>query len=514
MHYNNKSKLVFKAYTPNQSLIFPSNLDEIIDQNHPVRLVNQVIDQIKIGPLIARYKPGGTSSYHPRLLLKVLVYAYLNNIFTSRKIEAALKENIHFMWLSGMSKPDHNTINRFRSERLEGVLKNIFGQIVELLVEQGLISLQEIYVDGTKIEANANRYSFVWGRAIKTNKERIRKQLEELWQYTQQIAGEELSDTEPTTYPTLDAQVVGQTIEKIDKALENKPVSKKVKQKLAYAKNHWPAKLDQYQEQEKILGARNSYSKTDPDATFMRMKEDYMGNGQLKPGYNWQISTTEQFIVNYSLHHNPTDTLTFKPHLEQFQALYHQWPEAITADAGYGSEENYQYLEDKPISNFIKYNYFHKEQTQAWKNDPFNTDNLFYNENTDRVYCPMGQPMTKIGQRKKLTENHYEQTYHRYQAQDCSHCPLKGPCHKGKGKGNRIVEINHKLRKYKQKVRENLLSDEGLRHRRKRPADVEPVFAFIKHNRGYKRFLLRGLDKVSIEIGLLAISHNLAKIIN
>ena len=358
----------------------------------------------------------------------------------------------------------------------------------------------------------SNRYSFVWGRAIKTNKERIRKQLEALWQYTQQIAGEELSDTEPTSYPTLDAQVVEQTIEKIDKALENKPVSKKVKQKLAYAKKHWPAKLDQYQQQEKILGTRNSYSKTDPDATFMRMKEDYMGNGQLKPGYNWQISTTDQFIVNYSLHHNPTDTLTFKPHMDQFQALFAQWPQAVTADAGFGSEENYEYLEDKPIANFIKYNYFHKEQTQSWKNDPFKTDNLFYNQDTNTVYCPMGQPMTWIGQQKRLTESGYEQIWDRYQAQNCRGCPLRGPCHKGKG--NRIVQINHKLRKYKQKVRENLLSEEGLRHRRKRPADVEPVFAFIKHNRGFKRFLLRGLDKVSIEIGLLAISHNLAKLIN
>lgn len=512
MQIHNKSKLVFKSYSPNQTLAFPSNLDEIIDQNHPVRIVNQVIDQVKIGPLLKRYKPGGTSSYHPRLLLKVLVYAYLNNIFTSRKIEAAAKENIHFMWLAGMSKPDHNTINRFRSERLKGVLKNIFGQIVELLVAQGLISLKEIYIDGTKIEANANRYSFVWGRAIKTNKERIRKQLEELWQYTQQIAAEEFPDTEPTSYPSLDARVVRQTIEKIDKALENKPVSKKVKQKLAYAKTHWPANLDKYQQQEKVLGTRNSYSKTDPGATFMRMKEDHMGNGQLKPAYNWQISTTDQFIVNYSLHQNPTDTLTFKPHLEQFQGLYHQLPEAITADAGYGSEENYDYLEEKPIANFIKYNYFHKEQTKAWKNNPFKTDNLLYNEITDTVYCPVGQPMTKIGQQKSMTENGYEQTYHRYQAQNCQQCPLRESCHKDKG--NRIVAINHKLRKYKQKVRQNLLSEVGLRHRRKRPADVEPVFAAIKHNRGYKRFLLRGLEKASIEIGLLAISHNLAKLIN
>jgi transposase len=510
MQYYNKRKLVFKTYTPNQTLLFPSNLEELIDQNHPVRTVDQVIDQINIDPLIARFKGGGSSSYHPRMLLKVLVYAYLTNTYTSRKIEAAVKENIHFMWLSGMSKPDHNTINRFRSDRLRGILKEVFAQIVELLVDQGLISLKEIYTDGTKMEANANRYSFVWGRTIKINKERIGKQLKELWEYTQKIAREELMDTEPMEFDQLDAQKVTQTIDKIDQALSDKPVKKKVKQKLNYAKKHWPANLKKYEQQEKILVSRNSYSKTDPGATFMRMKEDYMGNGQLKPAYNWQISTTDQFIVNYSLHQTTTDTITLKPHLEQFEKLYKRLPESICADAGYGSEENYELLAGKSINNFVKYNYFHKEQTDKWKQDPFRTDNLYYNESQDIVYCPMGQPMNKVGERERTTDNGYVQNYSQYQAKNCQNCPQRGPCYKGKG--NRKVEISHKLRKHKQKVRHNLLGEEGLRHRSKRPVDVEPVFASIKHNKGYKRFLLRGLDKVEIEIGILAIAHNLAKL--
>jgi transposase len=129
------------------------------------------------------YKGGGTSSYHPRMLLKVIVYAYLRNLYSSRKIEQALQENIHFMWLSGQSKPDHNTINDFRGQRLQGHLKKIFHQVVLLLVEQGVISLKDIFVDGTKIEANANRYTFVWGKSIKTSKERIKKQLKKLWSY-------------------------------------------------------------------------------------------------------------------------------------------------------------------------------------------------------------------------------------------------------------------------------------------------------------------------------------------
>ena len=254
---------------------------------------------------------------------------------------------------------------------------------------------------------------------------------------------------------------------------------------------------------------RNSYSKTDPGATFMRMKEDHMLNGQLKPGYNLQISTSDQFIVNYSIHQNPTDTLTLKPHLQQYQNIYKTNPESICADAGYGSEENYDYLEKQTIEPYVKYNYFHKEQSKKWKENPFRADNLHYNEEKDKLYCPMGQPMDRIADRKSESSAGYKQTYARYQAKNCNGCSLRGSCHKSKG--SRIVEINHNLRRHKQKVRQNLFSEQGLAHRSKRPWDVEAVFAAIKHNRGFRRFMLKGTDKVEIEAGLLAIAHNLAK---
>lgn len=490
-------------------MLLPPSLEELIEANHPVRVVNDVIERIDLQPLLSAYKPGGTSVYHPKMLLKVLVYGYLSNIFSSRKIEAALRENIHFMWLSAMNRPDHNTIARFRSERLKGVLKTIFAQIVELLVEEGLVSIKDIYTDGTKIEANANKYTFVWGKAIQTSKKRIGKQLEELWKYTQQLAEQELVDETAMDFQEVDAKKVAKTIEKIDKALEGKQVSKKVKQKLSYAKKQWPDKLATYEQQEKVLGERNSYSKTDTDATFMRMKDDHMGNGQLKAAYNWQISTSDQYIVNYSLHQNPTDTLTLKPHLTQFEDLYDTLPERITADAGYGSEENYKYLDDSNIDGYVKYNYFHKEQKKKYKEDPFRVENLYYNLEQDTFYCPMGQPMEKIGDREKRTSNGFVQQYRLYQAKNCHACPLRGRCFKGKG--NRVIQINHQLRKYKEKARKNLLSDKGIKHRKKRPADVEATFGIIKQNKGFKRFMLRGIEKVEIESGLLAIAHNLTK---
>lgn len=211
MKKRNDLRVVFKTYDQQQAMLLPPSLNELIAQNHPVRIVNKVLDQINIEPLIAKYKAGGSSSFHPRMLLKVLVFAYINNIYSSRKIEEALQNNIHFMWLSAMNTPDHNTINRFRGERLKEVLRNIFTQVVQLLAQEGLLSIKELYTDGTKIEANASRYTFVWGKAIKSSRERIQKQLDELWQYAQKIAALEMDDTHPSGFDKIDAQKVEQT---------------------------------------------------------------------------------------------------------------------------------------------------------------------------------------------------------------------------------------------------------------------------------------------------------------
>lgn len=506
------SKLVFKPYSPNQMMLLPPSLDELIPDQHPVRVVNEVIESIDISPLLNNYKSGGTSSYHPKMLLKVMVYAYMTNIYSSRKMENALRENVFFMWLSGMSYPDHNTINRFRSQRLANVLRDIFKEVVLLLSEQGLISLKEVYTDGTKIEANANRYTFVWGNSIKHHKEKIKQQINELWQYAQGIAAAEMEEPEPPDFDNtpIDSKRVKETIDKIDEVLKDKEVDPKVKAKLRYAKNNFAANLDKYAQQEQILDGRNSYSKTDTDATFMRMKDDHMKNGQLKAGYNVQISTSGQYIVNYSTHPNPTDTVTLKKHLEQHLKSYGSLPKTLTADAGYGSQENYQYLEEVSVEAFVKYGYFDKEQsTRDQSKRPFTTDKLYYNKDKDQYTCPMGQPMNLTGIIRQKTSTGFEQSIHRYQAKNCSRCPLNGSCHKSKD--NRIIEVNHNLNRHKQRASQLLNSEQGTYHRKRRPVDVEPVFGNIKQNHGFRRFMLRGKEKVSIEWGLLCIAQNLRK---
>ncbi|MGD0753598.1 MAG: IS1182 family transposase [Bacteroidales bacterium] len=501
-------KPVFKSYNQKQLMLLPPSLDELIEPGHPVRIVNSVIDNVDDTALLRQYKGGGTSSYHPRMLLKVMIYSYLCIIYSSQKMESALKENIHFMWLSGMNRPDHNTLNRFRSEKLKNILKEIFAQVVLMLVESGKVNLKDVYLDGTKIEANANRYTFVWGKSVKYNKEKIVEQLNELWAYTQKVAEEELGDDTPTDFTPIDPEKIKETIAKIDNVLSGKEISKEVKQKLNYAKKHWPENLKKYVKYESLLGKRNSFSKTDPDATFMRMKEDHMRNGQLKPGYNLQIATNNQYILSYSLHHNPTDTTTLKSHLEQFKNLYKEYPEIVTADAGYGYEENYSILEDKHIEAYVKYNYFEKEQ-KGKSPKPFDQENIHYDPETDSCKCSNGQILRRTGTKKRITENGYEQNYAIYQAQNCQDCCLKQECNKQHG--NKIIEINHQLGIYKAKASKLLNSESGLYHRSQRPVDVEPVFANLKHNKGFKRFNLRGIRKVEIETGLLAIAYNLKK---
>lgn len=501
----------FKPYYQAQLMAIPPSLDELVGKGHAVRIVNDVIDRINIQALLDAYHIKGSSSYHPQMLLKVLVYGYVSNVYSSRKLEVACRENINFMWLSGMSYPDHNTINRFRGARLKNALRSVFEEVVKLLAEEGLLSIEDVYTDGTKIQANANRYTFVWKKSIQTNKEKMKSALKEIWEYAQGIAKSEDNLPEPPDLADIDREKVQATVDKLNSVLADKPeVNKKMKAKLRYVTRNYPGKIAQYERQEAVLGDRNSYSKTDEDATFMRMKEDHMKNGQLKPGYNIQISTSNQYIVNYTIHPNPTDTRTLQAHLKQHEASFGKTLKSITADAGYGSEENYHLLSGENIQAYVKYGLFDKEQKRSYGDKkPFSVEKLHYNSEQDCYICPMGQPMECIGVFRQKTSTGFEQEIKKYRAKNCTTCPLNGVCHKSKG--NRIIQVNERLEKYKHQAYELLNSELGIKKRKQRCCDVEPVFGNIKNNHGFSRFMLRGKEKVSIEWGLLAIAQNLRK---
>lgn len=283
-----------------------------------------------------------------------------------------------------------------------------------------------------------------------------------------------------------------------------------MKSKIKRASKSWQEQLERNEKSAELIGDRGSLSKTDTDATFMRMKEDHMGNGQLKPAYNTQISSEDGIITNYTMHQTPTDTTTYKEHTDEFCSMYGHYPKESIADAGYGSEENYEYAQSKEITPYIKYNYFHKEQKRSWKNDPFNSANFYYNKERDCYYCPMGQPMNRQYDIKRKTKTGFVQTITLYRAVRCCGCPLRGSCHSGSSE--RVIQVNHNLNLHRAKARELLTSEKGLVHPSQRPADVEQTFGNLKWNKGFKRFLLRGIEKVEIEFGLVAIAHNLSKL--
>ena len=505
-------KVIFKQDNQLQGMLIPLDLNDMVAADHPVRTVNAVLDKIDISSIVKQYRPGGTSSYHPRTLLKIIVYSYINNVYSSRKIEEAVCQNINYMWLAGMRKPDHNTINRFRGERLQKTLKPIFNQIVLLLCEEGLLNIKDLYTDGTKIEANANRYTFVWGKAIKTSRERIGQQLDDLWKYALSVAADELENTDPPGFKKkINKETVTKTIDAINDALKDKPVSKEVRQKLNYAKKNWPEKLHKYEEQEKIIGGqRSSYSKTDPDATFMRMKEDHMGNGQLKPAYNLQISTNQQYIANYSIHQNTTDTTTLSEHITEFIKDYKIKPSCLTADAGYGSEQNYQWLEKKRITAYVKHNQFDRQQHKKTRDKkPFSSDKFLYDGSSDTYTCPSGKEMKNSGSYEKTNRTGFKQTLTKYRTNKCKDCPMKIECNPNYSE--KIIEVNQNLNRLKRQADKRLKSPRGIKKRKQRCHDTEPVFANIKQNHYFKRFMLRGIEKVKVETGLIAIAHNLRK---
>ena len=497
---------IFKQYNQGQAELFPQRLDDYIGENDPVRLVNQVVDELDLGPVIQSYKGGGTSSFCPRMMIKVLFYAYMRNIYSCRKIEAALSENVHFLWLSGKQFPDFRTINDFRSKRLKHQIHSIFSKVVIMLVELGYVSLDVQYIDGTKIESASNRYTFVWRKSVERNKLKLEVKVDNIIKQIEKGIQDDNRNDDQTPTP-INSKILKERIKELN---TNEKQSREEKKQVKELLKH-QAKLEEYERHLDTLGDRNSYSKTDPDATFMRMKEDHMGNGQLKPAYNVQISTENQFITNFGIYQNPGDTSTMIDYLDSFEEKYDRQSKEISADAGYGSEQNYDYMESKEIENYVKFNYFHKEQKQSFKNNPFLADNLFYNPDGDFYVCPMGQKMELIGRSQRISDRGYCSEISHYQAKRCEGCPLRGSCHKAKE--NRIIDINHNLLRHKKIARENLTSERGLMHRSRRPVEPEAVFGQIKSNRKFNRFRLRGLDGVVVEFGLISIAINLSKMI-
>lgn len=502
------AKLAIKSDNRKQNLLLPPSLDELVPENHMVRVVDAVIDRLDISDILSTYRGGGNSAFNPKMMLKVLIFAYLSNVYSSRRIEELLRRDIYFMWLAGMKRPDFRTINYYRGKRLKEGFDAVFTQVVRLLHEEGFVSLKVQCIDGTKIESVANKYTFVWRGSVEKYDARLKAKTEALLRQIEQ--NHAVENQENPVSEELTAEDVAKRVERIKEKVDADNLSKEDRKALKQIETDAVPRMNRYKEQLETMGSRNSYSKTDPDATFMRMKEDAMLNGQLKPGYNVQISTENQFITNFGIYQRPTDTLTMISYLESFKTRYGMQSEEIVADSGYGSEENYEYMFSNGMTPYVKYNMFHVEQRRGYRNNPFRVSNLFYNPDDDFYVCPMGQKMKFIRQEKRYTASGYQQTVSVYRAGRCEGCPLRGQCHKSKR--DRQIEVNHTLDDYKARARELLTSEHGLKHRSKRPIEPEAVFGQIKECGRFRRLRLKGLTGAKIDFGLKALAHNLRKL--
>jgi transposase len=516
-----KSDLItYKPYEQHQVFLIPPSVDELIPTDHLVRMVNGIIDEMGIEKLLRKYQAGGGASrYHPIMMAKVFVYGYMTKVCSSRMLAKAVRENVMFMWLAGNQKPDFRTLNDFRGKLLKGVMEEIFVTAVKMLAAKGYIKLENYFVDGTKIESASGRYTFVWKKAVETNDRKLDAKLrayiqmaEQVWEDEDGEYGdrdlEELGGKEVYTSAEV-KELAGILRERLEQ-LDDEESKKKLKKDLKTIEKDYLPRKRKYEKAKRICGKRNSYSKTDPDATFMRMKEDHMRNGQLKPGYNVQIGTENGFVVGYDLFPNPTDTKTLKPHLRRQAKRLGVKPKTVIADAGYGGEENYAYLENRRTKAVIKYSMYLKEQSRKWKQDKFKTDNWEYNAEEKYYVCPNGKRLLFKETRKRKTDSGYPVTVEKYECESCKYCRLKKQC--TRAKGNRTIERYERWLKLKKKARQVLEDDQYIELRKQRSVEVETVFGQIKGNLGYRRFLLRGTAKVSTEWGLLALGYNLKQI--
>ena len=508
--------LHFRSYDPDQTLLFPQRIDRDIPKDDPVRILKSVIESLDLSGFKKLYHERGRSPYHPKMMLMVILYSYMNHVYSCRKIEKLLYRDIYYIWLSGYQKPDFATINRFRN-RVKNEIGHIFPLLVLILVEKGFVTLEVEYLDGTKIESKANKYTFVWRKSVERNREKLLEKIRVLLQQiNEQMAQDKAADVDTLE---LTPQTLCEISKEFKEALGSAPEAKTKEEKAAQrGKNKMfkelerhGEKLAEYNSRLEQMEGRNSISKTDPSATFMRMKEDAMCNGQTKPGYNLQISSENQFITDFALFPNPTDTLTFIPFLGSFPGRYGRFPKRVVADSGYGSEENYRFMDEAGIEGFVKYNRFHLEHRPRYKPDTFHPDSLYYNEEGDYYICPMGQRMSRSGTVQTRTEGGYISESACYRAIRCKGCPLRCLCYKAKA-NQRTIRVNHRLNAYKRKACELLTSEEGIKERGRRCIEPEAVFGQMKSNMAYRRFRHMGKDKVLMDFTFFAIAFNIKKL--
>jgi transposase len=492
----------------------------VISKKDPAAILHTVFERMDWSVLQGCYSPLGRIEYPPRVLTELLVYGYMQRNPSSRGIERACKENLKYMFLlDGYPPPDHNTIARFRSKRFPHGMSGIMRWVVERLMELGEIDMVNVFIDGTKEEANANRYTFVWKKSVEKWKtklqEKMKKELPGL------LEGLEVKFHMPESVETRHLKELLKKLE-AEKArtrtefVHGAGKRKSGLQKAYEAAETWLERMKGYQESLRICGKRNSYSKTDPDATFMRMKEDHMKNGQLKPGYNVNVATCCEYIIGSYISPDCTDTKTLIPFMNQLRI----YPiERVILDAGYESLDNYLYFSQPQVTAklLVKPTNHEQKKHKKYKTDISRRENMAYDANSDTYTCANGKTLSVEKIRHGKTSSGFPMETTLYSCADCQGCPMKEKCIRGKSKTpleerSKTLYVSKAFEEYRAKMETNVNTKLGKFLRVNRSIQAEATFAMVKEDMRFRRFLLRGNVKVEAEWTLMAIAYNILKL--
>ncbi len=514
-----------KNYNLNQSgyqLKLPLNIETIIPEDDSVRLLSQFVEAMDLTDLYSTYERINLVS--PRTLLKIVLYSYMNGDYSSRSMELNCKRDINFMFLlEGAPVPDHATFARFRSIHFAPCAKRILAEMSNALFDLGEISGETVFIDGTKIEAAVNKYTFVWKKAVTKNQTKLLIKLAGFVAQCEQLYGLKIvyGDT-----------VKMKHVKKLRKKLYALRQSENVvfvhgigKRKTPLQKSietleEYLSRLKKYNHQIHICGGRNSYSKTDHDATFMRMKEDAMGNGQLKPAYNLQHGVDSEYITWLTIGPQPTDTTTLIPFLKDAEEHLKFKYKNVTTDAGYESEENYVFLEENGQLSYIKPANYEISKTRRYKNDIGKIENMEYDAESDVYICRNAKRLMVDHVRHSKSKTGYVSEKTIYKCEDCSGCPYKAECIKGNNcktpleERTKTVHVSKTFLKYRQEGLERILTDEGIVLRMNRSIQAEGSFGDLKQDMQFRRYISKGTSNVLAESILLAMAKNINKLHN
>ena len=498
----------------------PVDMERMIEVADPVYSFNEVLRHIDLKRyFVEEEHKTGRPKYDEEKLMKVILFGFMEEGYVStRRVEKLCKTDIRFLWLlDGDKAPSHMTIDNFINDRLKGSIEEIFLEINAYIFEKEMVDLRHIYIDGSKITANANRYSWVWKKNCETNRKKVSGKVSELLEEMNNTAGLELQGVKFGTREEYAIEYLEYILQEYAKLVDLNPEKvvrgrghRRSRELRLYDKlSEYVKRLKCYAKQVKICGEkRNSYSKTDKDATFMRVKRDYMGNDQLLPAYNVQMGICDEYIAVYDVKQYASDMDCFQPLMERFYKHYGFYPEYPVGDAGYGGYNNYLFCEEHKMKKYMKFPMYQKQTSnKKYRDDPYRAVNFRVDENGN-LLCPNDRKFLFL-RSVPVKGNRYGRTEELYQCEECSGCSHKDKC--TRAKGNRTIRLNQELTSFHEEVLANLNCIHGALLRMNRSIQAEGAFGGIKWNRSYTRARRRGLDGLLLETALISCGFNLHK---